>query len=130
LGDPWPTVIPDAAYASPRSGWPSEGYSPHARSATTYYPGPYKPIGQLRAILAWHANLEERPAALDIAHGADELAAHRAHLCAQAAAHLDHERAAPRADAPLSRPPTRHSLMPQCAPRADRQNQPPSRTNY
>ena len=54
---------------------------------------PYKPIGLLRAILAWHTNLEDRPAALDIARDADELAAHRAHLRAQAGAHQDHERA-------------------------------------
>jgi len=38
---------------------------------------PYKPIGLLGAILAWHANLAERPAAVDMAREAAELAAHR-----------------------------------------------------
>jgi len=67
---------------------------------------PYKPIGLLRAILAWHGtnNLEERPAALDIARDADELAAHRAHLRAQAAAHHDHERARAAGRAALAGP--------------------------
>jgi hypothetical protein len=52
---------------------------------------PHKPIGLLRAIVAWHANLEERPAALDEAREAAELAARRARVTAQleerAAAH-------------------------------------------
>jgi hypothetical protein len=54
---------------------------------------PHKPIGLLRAILAWHANLAERPAALDQAREAAERAARRAHLGAQAAARAEHVRA-------------------------------------
>ena len=43
--------------------------------------------------LAWHGphNLDERPAAADMAREAAELAAHRAHLGAQQAAHIEHE---------------------------------------
>lgn len=56
---------------------------------------PHKPIGLLGAILAWHGkdNLDERPAALDIAREAAECAAHHVHLAAQRAAHAEHERA-------------------------------------
>jgi hypothetical protein len=54
---------------------------------------PHKPIGLLRAIVAWHASLAERPAALEEAREAAERAAHRAQLCAQAAAHAEHVRA-------------------------------------
>jgi hypothetical protein len=56
---------------------------------------PHKPIGLLGAILAWHGhnNLDQRPAAHDIAREAAELAAHRAHLAAQQAAHLEHQHA-------------------------------------
>jgi hypothetical protein len=56
---------------------------------------PYKPIGLLRAILAWHGadSLDERPAALEMAREAAERAAHRAHLAAQHAARAEHERA-------------------------------------
>jgi hypothetical protein len=38
---------------------------------------PHKPIGLLGAILAWHANLDARPAALDDAREAAELSAER-----------------------------------------------------
>ncbi|WP_264916161.1 helix-turn-helix domain-containing protein [Mycobacterium kiyosense] len=56
---------------------------------------PHKPIGLLGAMLAWHGrdNLAERPAALDEAREAAELAAHHAHLAAQRAAHAEHQRA-------------------------------------
>ena len=54
---------------------------------------PHKPIGLLRAVLAWHANPAERPAAPEEAREAAERAAHRAHLRTQAAAHAEHERA-------------------------------------
>ena len=48
---------------------------------------PHKPIGLLRAILLWHGrnNLAERPAALDCAREAAELAAHRDGVAAQLA---------------------------------------------
>jgi len=56
---------------------------------------PHKPIGLLGAILVWHGphNLDDRPAAADMAREAAELAAHRAHLGAAQAAHIEHERA-------------------------------------
>jgi hypothetical protein len=54
---------------------------------------PHKPIGLLRAVLAWHTNLAERPAALEEAREAAARAARRAQLRAQAAAHAEHERA-------------------------------------
>lgn len=49
---------------------------------------PHKPIGLLGAILAWHGrdNLGERPAALDEAREAAQLAADRARIAAQLAA--------------------------------------------
>lgn len=48
---------------------------------------PHKPIGLLGAILAWYGrdNLAERPAALDEAREAAELAADRARIAAQLA---------------------------------------------
>jgi hypothetical protein len=46
---------------------------------------PHKPIGLLGAMLAWHGDLDERPAAADMAREAAELAAHRAQLAAQLA---------------------------------------------
>ena len=38
---------------------------------------PHKPIGLLGAMLAWHGDLADRPAAADMAREAAELAAHR-----------------------------------------------------
>lgn len=46
---------------------------------------PYKPIGLLGAILGWHGDLEDRPAALDEAREAAELADARARQAAAAA---------------------------------------------
>lgn len=54
---------------------------------------PHKPIGLLRAILAWHADLAERPAALEEAREAAERAARRAQLAAQLAGRAEAERA-------------------------------------
>jgi hypothetical protein len=47
---------------------------------------PYKPIGLLGAMLAWHGDLTNRPAAADIAREAQELAAARARVANQFAA--------------------------------------------
>lgn len=57
----------------------------HGRSVPD---SPHKPIGLLGAILVWHGrdNLAERPAALDEARDAAELAAARARIAAQLAA--------------------------------------------
>ena len=44
---------------------------------------PHKPIGLLGAMLAWHGQLEDRPAAADMAREAAELAAARARVAAQ-----------------------------------------------
>ena len=41
---------------------------------------PYKPAGLLGAMLRWHADLQERPAAADEAREAEQLAAHRARI--------------------------------------------------
>ena len=46
---------------------------------------PHKPIGLLGAMLAWHGDLAERPAAADMAREAAEFAAHRVQLAAQLA---------------------------------------------
>lgn len=54
---------------------------------------PHKPIGLLGAMLAWHGteHLAERPAALDEAREAAELAAHQTHLAEQHTAHTEHQ---------------------------------------
>lgn len=44
---------------------------------------PHRPIGLLGAMLAWHGNVTARPAALDDAREAEELAAARARVAAQ-----------------------------------------------
>ena len=56
---------------------------------------PHKPIGLLGAILAWHGadNLDDRPAAADMAREAAELATARARVAAQAAERAAQERA-------------------------------------
>ena len=65
---------------------------------------PHRPIGLLRAILAWHGhdNLDDRPAAADMAREAAELAAHRTRVATQLAERTrkPHKRA--RAAAPPS----------------------------
>jgi hypothetical protein len=60
---------------------------------------PHKPIGLLGAMLAWHGDLDDRPAATDMAREAAELAAHRARVATQLAerTHAAQERAAGRA---------------------------------
>jgi hypothetical protein len=56
---------------------------------------PHKPIGLLGGILAWHGrdNLADRPAALDEAREAAELAAERARIAANHADQAAHEQA-------------------------------------
>ena len=54
---------------------------------------PHKPIGLLRAILAWHGDLAERPAALEEAREAAERAAHQARIAAQLAGRAEAQRA-------------------------------------
>jgi hypothetical protein len=54
---------------------------------------PHKPIGLLATILATHANMAERPAALDEAREHAELAAARARIAQQAAEHQAHRQA-------------------------------------
>jgi hypothetical protein len=60
---------------------------------------PHKPIGLLGAMLAWHGDLAERPAAADMAREAAEFAAHRVQLAAQLAGRTEaaHARAVGRA---------------------------------
>ena len=52
---------------------------------------PHRPIGLLGAMLTWHGDLTARPAALDDAREAEELAAARARMRAQ---HAEHARTA------------------------------------
>ncbi|WP_233151362.1 helix-turn-helix domain-containing protein [Mycobacterium lehmannii] len=54
---------------------------------------PHKPAGLLGHILKWHDNLQERPAALDEAREAEQLAAERARIAANAAEREQHRRA-------------------------------------
>ena len=54
---------------------------------------PHKPVGLLGAILRSHANLEDRPAALDEAREAEALAADRARIARQLAEREAHQRA-------------------------------------
>jgi hypothetical protein len=56
---------------------------------------PHKPIGLVGAILAWHGadNLDDRPAAADMAREAAELAAARARVAAQPVERANHEQA-------------------------------------
>lgn len=67
---------------------------------------PHKPIGLLGAMLAWHGtdHLADRPAAADDAREAEQLAAHRAHLAAQATERADADRARATARAALGGP--------------------------
>jgi hypothetical protein len=67
---------------------------------------PHKPIGLLGAMLTWHGadNLADRPAAADDAREAEQLAAHRAHLAAQATERADAQRARASARAALGGP--------------------------
>lgn len=82
---PWARVLNAAA---------EHGWTPRdVNQVITDYAGvgnwvparPYKPAGLLGAILRWHGDLAERPAALDEAREAEELAADRARIAAQLA---------------------------------------------
>lgn len=53
---------------------------------------PHKPAGLLGHILKWHGNLAERPAALDEAREAEQLAADRARIAQNTAAREAHRR--------------------------------------
>ncbi|WP_375489040.1 helix-turn-helix domain-containing protein, partial [uncultured Mycobacterium sp.] len=65
---------------------------------------PHKPIGLLGAILAWHDNLAERPAAADEARDHAELAADRARVAAQFAERDANARAREQGRAALNGP--------------------------
>ena len=67
---------------------------------------PHKPIGLLGAILAWHGhdNLDDRPAAADVAREAEQLAADRQRIADQLAARDDHAAARAAAQAALGGP--------------------------
>jgi len=67
---------------------------------------PYKPIGLLRAILAWHGsdNLDDRPAAADMARDAELLAADRARIAMQMAERAQYARARAAGQAALGGP--------------------------
>ncbi|ULP45607.1 MULTISPECIES: helix-turn-helix domain-containing protein [Mycobacterium] len=95
---PWAQRHTASAWAALLAGPARHGWTPrdlnqlitdwagvHGRSVPD---SPHKPIGLLGAILGWHGrdNLDERPAALDEAREAAELAADRARIAAQLAA--------------------------------------------
>ncbi|WP_018604229.1 helix-turn-helix domain-containing protein [Mycobacterium sp. 155] len=65
---------------------------------------PYKPAGLLGHMLRWHDNLDERPAALDEAREAEELAAQRARIARNAAESAAHQRAREQGRAALDGP--------------------------
>jgi hypothetical protein len=84
-GTPWAHILTGAA----QHGWSARDINQLIRDwiGTGHWmpEAPHKPIGLLGAILAWHDNLEERPAALDEAREAAERADHRASVEAQMA---------------------------------------------
>jgi hypothetical protein len=63
---------------------------------------PHKPIGLLAAILAWHGNLDDRPAALEEAREAQELDAARERIRRQIAQRAESARARAQAQQALS----------------------------
>ena len=65
---------------------------------------PHKPIGLLGAIIGWHDNLAERPAALDEAREAAERAQRRERIAAQFAEREQHRRAREAAKADIGGP--------------------------
>jgi hypothetical protein len=86
-GTPWARILakPAAHGWTPRdvntliSDWVGTGH---------WLPeSPYKPIGLLGAMLAAHGDLDNRPAAYDVAREQEELALARARVAEQAAAH-------------------------------------------
>jgi hypothetical protein len=82
---PWAPVLTGAA----QHGWSARDVNQLIRDwvgAGHRLPDrPHKPIGLLGAMLAWHHNLDERPAAIDEARERAELAAARARITAQLA---------------------------------------------
>lgn len=65
---------------------------------------PYKPAGLLGAMLRWHGDLQERPAAADEAREAEQLAKDRARIAQQCRDHEHHQRARAAAKAALDGP--------------------------
>ncbi|MFQ2879824.1 helix-turn-helix domain-containing protein [Mycobacterium sp. ML2] len=92
---PWARRHTADAWATILAGPARHGWTPRDLNALitdwagvhrcTVPDSPYKPIGLLGAILAWHGhdNLAERPAAIDEAREAAQLAADRARIAAQ-----------------------------------------------
>jgi hypothetical protein len=87
---------------------------------------PHKPIGLLGAILAWHDNLDDRPAAADEARDRAELAADRARIAAQLAERDANARARAQGRAALNGPGRAavRQVLEQIAERAKRRNYP------
>ena len=103
-GTPWARVLTGAAH----HGWSARDINQLIRDwiGTGHWmpAAPHKPIGLLGAILAWHDNLEERPAALDEAREAADRAADRARIAAQIADREHHRRARQAGKAALDGP--------------------------
>ena len=89
-----------------------------------WLPTPHKPIGLLGAILAWHGhdNLDDRPAAADMAREAEQLAADRARIADQLAARDEHAAARTAAQVPWAVRDTPQRATPRPPPRAARPN--------
>jgi hypothetical protein len=91
-GTPWAYVLSDPARHdwSPRdinqliSDWTGTGHWLPER--------PHKPIGLLGTILAWHGNVEDRPAAADVAREEAERAERRERIAAQLAERQEQHR--------------------------------------
>ena len=101
---PWATRYRPAAWAALLAGPAAHGWTARDVNALItdwagvghWLPGaPHRPIGLVGAILAWHGveRLGERPAALEEAREATELAAARARVAAQPVERANHEQA-------------------------------------
>jgi hypothetical protein len=103
-GTPWARILAGPA----QHGWTPRDINQLIRDwmGTGHWvpDSPHKPIGLLGAILAAHGNLEDRPAALDEAREAEELAAERARVAAQLAERDANRRAQEAGRAALSGP--------------------------
>jgi hypothetical protein len=103
-GTPWARILTGPA----RHGWTPRDVNTLIRdwvgTGHRLPEDPHKPIGLLGAMLAAHGDLQDRPAAYEVAREEDELAGHRARVAAQLAARDEHRRARDAGRAALSGP--------------------------
>ena len=90
---PWARVLAGAA----EHGWTprdiNQLISDYIGAGNWVPDAPYKPAGLLGAMLRWHSDPQERPAAADVAREAEELAADRARIREQLAQRETSDRA-------------------------------------